>query len=206
MPGRDGSGRPAGSRDCGEDVQGLATALRNAQLVVFSLLAASATWQYLRRRATPARHLAVAFGVLAGGLAAARVAALLDGRAAEALVLVAVIAVVSFPWLLAAFAWSFEGRLPRWLRLSWVAVAAVAALYVLADPGATPGGDRDGDDIVFLVGFLIAWLVPSVATAARLLAAGGSNSRIVRARMRLFGLVADRAQSRPDRVHHGNPR
>ncbi|MFA9447106.1 ATP-binding protein [Egicoccus sp. AB-alg6-2] len=165
-------------------MQQVAATLRDLLLVAYGLLAATALWQYRRRRLAPAGYLAAAFAAIALGLGAGRVAALLTGVPAQVVRLLAVIGVVSFPWLLAAFAWSFEGELPAWLRRAWLGVLAVAALFAVTNPGASVG--RDADDIVFLVGFTVAWLVPSIATAGRLFAAGGSTSRIVRARMRLI--------------------
>lgn len=181
----DGPGQP-GPRSLVRIVRDLAAVLRGAQLVAFGLVAASALWQYRRRRATPARYLALAFAVLAVALALGRLSDVADDPVGGVLRLAAVVGVTSFPWLLAAFAWSFDGRLPAWLRAAWLGVALVALLFAVTGTGGADGGQRDGGDLVFLAGFLVVWLVPSVATAVRLLAAGGSTSRVVRARMRLL--------------------
>ncbi|MFA9432214.1 ATP-binding protein [Egicoccus sp. AB-alg2] len=166
-----------------EPVQALAAVLRNLLLVAYGLLAVAALLQFLRRRQRPAAYLAAAFGVLALTLVLGRVTALLPDTQQAAPQTLTVIGLLAFPWLLAAFAWSFAGALPRWLRWSWVAVGVVAVSFVLVDL-APQRGERDLDDYLFLGAFLAAWLLPSVATAVRLWRAGGSSSRVVRSRMR----------------------
>ena len=44
-----------------------------------------------------------------------------------------------FPWLLAAFAWSFDRRLPLWLVASGGAIVVVA-IWVLVLPSLPPAG------------------------------------------------------------------
>ena len=157
--------------------------LRDVVLVAYGLLAVAASVQYRRRRQRPAAYLAAAFGILALTLVVGRVTEVLSGPPQRLLQVATVAGLLGFPWLLAAFAWSFDGPLPPRLRRSWAVVAAVAAVFVAADPG--PETMAVGD-VVFLATFLVAWLVPSVATARRLWRAGGSTSRVVRSRMRLL--------------------
>lgn len=175
------SRRPA--RD-GGGVQALAETLRGLLLVVYPALAGLALWQYRRRRIRPAAFLAAAFACLAGALILGRVGSLVSEAAAEVTGGLALVGLLVFPWLLAAFAWSFEGRLPRWLRAAWLPVGIVTAVYALTRLDASPVGR--GVEPLFLGLFLVAWLVPSLLGAARLLRAGGSSSRVVRARMRLI--------------------
>nr|WP_130650995.1 histidine kinase dimerization/phospho-acceptor domain-containing protein [Egicoccus halophilus] len=165
-------------------MEALATTSRDLLSVAYVLLAVTAAWQFVRRRQLPAAHLATAFGALAVGLFVGRVSVVVDAVwVAQGL---AVAAVAAFPWLMAAFAWSFDdGPLPRWLRLGPAVVLTVSAAFVLAAPDG--GGVRDGNDLVFYGLFLGAWLLPSAAAAARLLGAGGT-SRVVRARMHLLAV------------------
>lgn len=157
--------------------------LRDLVLVAYGLLAVAASVQYRRRRQRPAAYLAAAFGILALTLVGGRVTEVLSGPPQRLLQVATVAGLLAFPWLLAAFAWSFDGPLPRRLRWSWAVVVAVAVVFVAAGP--TPDTMGVGD-VVFLAAFLVAWLVPSVTTARRLWRAGGSTARVVRSRMRLL--------------------
>jgi signal transduction histidine kinase len=163
------------------------TATEVLQLVqqgAFLGLGVTAVALWLRRRTRPSVFLAVAFSALAlvgvsGWLGAAL-------GAPGYWQLASVCALAAFPWLLAAFAWSFAGPLPTWLRLVGVLVLALCAWVVLADPLGDPDGQLTRS---FLFAFVVVWMLSSVAAAARLWRSGGGQ-RLVRIRMRALSIGA----------------
>lgn len=159
----------------------LAAALSTAQMVVFPLLGVAAALVWLRHRSRPAAYLAAAFGSLGVVLLISR----LGGDATTAaLQTLTITALLVFPWLLAAFAWSFSGALPRWLLGLGAAILALDAWQLLGSP-LTDDDGRNGSRAAFIVVFLAIWAVLTVATAWRLWRSGGTQ-RLVRARMRLM--------------------
>jgi signal transduction histidine kinase len=148
------------------------------------VVAAATVWLWARVRTRQSGLLAAGFVILA----AAQIVPHLGGLGeVELLNDVRVGLLAAFPWLMAAFAWSFERRqLPAWLAGAAGVVVAVFLWVVLGDP---VGEDRI--DPVLLVVFVGLWLLLSAAAAVRLWAAG-RGVRLVRARMRTMaaGLVA----------------
>jgi signal transduction histidine kinase len=159
------------------------------QALLFTALAVFGVKAYLAQRSRPTAYVAAAFVALAFTTLGARIEALIDGSP-ELLRGPRIAAVAAFPWLLAAFAWSFRGRLPRWLKLAGLGTAFLAAVALALRP--TIGvSDGSGVDRLFLAALLIQWVLLSGATAAHLWRAG-SGQRVVRARTRLLagGAVA----------------
>lgn len=164
------------------------TLLDLLQVTAFLGAALAAVRQWYRQRSRPAAYLAVAFSALGGALLVAE-ADPPTGAAERGLTLLVVAALLAFPWLMAAFAWSFAGPLPRWLRLAGLAVpllavwAAILPLPLGGDEPRTPGENA------FVAVFLVLWVLLATATAARLWRAG-SRQRLVRARMHLMAVGA----------------
>ena len=166
----------------------LDTALEAAQLVVFLVLGVAALRTWIEQRTRPASYLAAAFGVLAIVLVVGPLFPQAGG-AAEFGGDVAFGLLVAFPWLLAAFAWSFEGRLPPWLKgAAGLVVGLTVWNFVLpALPEASQ--PRTVAQTLLLLLFLCGWAVLSFLAAQRLWHAGGTQ-RLVRARMRLMSVGA----------------
>jgi signal transduction histidine kinase len=162
--------------------------LRAARAVVFLGLGAAALRLWWRDRSAPAAYLAAAFGLLGSVLTVALL--LPDERSGIFLVLshVVAIGVVAFPWVLAAFAWSFEGRLPAWLWASAGSIVVLAAWLPFLPPFVA-GAERTPSQLSFLTVLVVLWAVLSFAAAWRLWRAGG-RQRLVRARMRLMAAGA----------------
>jgi signal transduction histidine kinase len=164
--------------------------LTDVLLVAFLVLTVAAGLHWRRRRTRPAPYVTAAFAIIVVVLLASRLVPD-DPTGAWGLVgILNVVLLALFPWLLAAFAWSFQGPLPRWLRLAGGAVAAIAAWGIVLTPFPDPA-DRSLLDELFIMVFIGAWGVLLVAAAVRLWTAGG-RQQLVRARMRLMasGMVA----------------
>jgi signal transduction histidine kinase len=164
--------------------------LADVLLVAFLALTLAAALHWWRRRSAPAPYVTAAFGIIAVVLLVGRIRPEDATGAWELVGLLNVVLLALFPWLLAAFAWSFEGRLPRWLRWASVAVVSIAVWGITLVPFPDPA-DRDLVHELFLLVFIGAWGVLLVAAATRLWTAGG-RQQLVRARMRLMasGMVA----------------
>jgi signal transduction histidine kinase len=155
------------------------------QAPVFLSLGVAAAVVAVRHRRRPPAYLAAAF--LAIG-AVTLLSLLQPGEGADRHVLVQVVVVAclaSYPWWLAAFAWSFAGRLPTWLRAALGFIVIFVAAYVPLHP--FPGSDEPATlgHQLFLAAFVAVWALLSTAMAVRLWRAGG-RQRLVRARMRLM--------------------
>jgi signal transduction histidine kinase len=160
------------------------TVLQDAGLVGFVALTIAAVLHLRRRRSRPASYLVVAFGIMAGVLVSGRLAlSSLDGIG-PTVSKVTVVALAAFPWLLAAFAWSFERRQPRWLRAAGVAVVGLGLFGATMSPLPEPA-DRSLVEELYVLVFIGVWGALLVAAAVRLWTAGG-RQRLVRARMRLM--------------------
>jgi signal transduction histidine kinase len=162
----------------------LSELLRLVRAVAFlgvGLLAVRLWW---RDRSRPSAYLATAFGLLGAMLT---VSLLLPADRSGPMVLLGhliPLGVIAFPWLLAAFAWSFEGRLPAGL---WAAGGALVVVggWLLTLPPFVPGRERTSAQLAFVVAVLVLWGALSIAAAWRLWHAGG-RQRLVRVRMRLL--------------------
>jgi signal transduction histidine kinase len=164
--------------------------LQDVLLVAFLGLAVAAALQWRRRRSGSARYLAAAFAIMGLVLLASRLE-LAGGEGLRLVVSYAnVVSLAAFPWLLAAFSWSFGRRLPRWLRSAGVAVLALGVWGVVLVPLPDPA-ERSTLEEVFVLVFIAAWGILTFAGAVRLWTAGG-RQRLVRARMRLMaaGMIA----------------
>lgn len=158
--------------------------LGNLQGLAFAIAAIAAIWQWLRQRSRPAAYLAGAFGTITLVIAVVRYAP--DDLTEQPWMVALILAVLAaFPWLLAAFAWSFEGPMPTWLRLAGLGVPALAAWSATIPPIVGAEGQWAPEQRAFLVVFLVLWSTLAVAMARRLWSAGG-RQRPVRARMRLM--------------------
>ena len=153
--------------------------LGHTQALLFVVLAVIAVGIWQRQRERAPALLAAAFVTMATVLVISRV----SGGDTPALVQVLQVALLgSFPWLLAAFAYSFErDRLPPWLWAGAVGIGALTLWLLVASPLDGPGAARTA----FLVGFIGLWLVHSLV-AARHLAKSGGALPVVRSRMRLL--------------------
>lgn len=159
------------------------------QALLFTGLGVFGVKAYLDQRTRPAAYVAAAFVTLAFATLGARIESL-AGDAPTFLADLRVAALVAFPWLLAAFAWSFRGPLPRWLKLAGIASALIALAPLLLPP-ITDDAERTTAQSLFIAVLLIQWLLLTGATATYLWRAG-RGQRVVRARTRLLasGAVA----------------
>lgn len=161
---------------------------RVARALVFLGLGVLAFRLWWRDRSRPAAYLLAAFGLLGSVLTGALL--LPTERTGIAVLLGHLVAlgVAAFPWVLAAFAWSFERRLPAWL---WAAAGSlvVVAAWLPFLPPFTPGTARTSAQLTFLVAVMVLWVALSFAAAVRLWR-GGGRQRLVRARMRLMAAGA----------------
>jgi signal transduction histidine kinase len=162
--------------------------LRAVRAVVFLGLGVTALRLWWRDRSAPAGYLVAAFGLLGSVLTLALL--LPDERTGIYAVLSHLVAlgVVAFPWVLAAFAWSFEGRLPPWLWASAGSLVVLAAWLPFL-PLFVPGTARTPAQLTFLGAVVVLWALLSFAAAWRLWRAGG-RQRLVQARMRLMAAGA----------------
>jgi signal transduction histidine kinase len=159
--------------------------LTDVLLVTFLALTLAAALHWRRRRTAPAPYVTAAFGIITVVLLTGRLRPEDATGVWDTVALLNVVLLALFPWLLAAFAWSFEGRLPRWLRWASGVVVAIAAWGTTLVPFPDPG-ERDLVHELFLLVFIGSWGVLLVAAAVRLWTAGG-RQQLVRARMRLMG-------------------
>jgi signal transduction histidine kinase len=155
------------------------------QALLFLALGLLGLRAYRRQRSRPAAYVAGAFGILAVVITASRLLALLgDGPGTWALRDLIVAGLLAFPWLLAAFVWSFEGRLPRWLRGTGLVVAVFALLLIPLPP--IGGTEEPGQaETLYLVAMLLGWALLVGVSALHLWRVGRAQ-RIVRARTRLL--------------------
>jgi signal transduction histidine kinase len=167
----------------------LLTVLQWLQLAVFVLTALAALRLWHRHRSRPAGFLALAFGALAAAIVLSRLLPP-DGDVAVQLGRDLIVAAFgAFPWLLALFAWSFEGRPPRWLLAAGGGVAALAVWSLVLPPLPPPGEPRPGAFGLFAGVFILVWAVLSLAAGIRLWRAGTAQP-LVRARTRTMAAAA----------------
>jgi signal transduction histidine kinase len=166
------------------------TFLQDVLLVAFLGLAALAALQWGRRRSRPAAYLTVAFGSIGFVLLAGRLELSGPDGFGRVVTTATVVVLALFPWLLAAFSWSFVPPLPRWLRLAGIGVVALGIWGAVLSPFPDPA-ERTTVEESFVLVFIAAWGVLAFAGAVRLWTAGG-RQRLVRSRMRLMaaGMVA----------------
>lgn len=93
--------------------------------------------------------------------------------------------IMGLPALLLAFAWSFDSRLPGWVRGTIGAAMVVALVLVVVPPG--PAEERSTVGIVLVIVYLGVWTTLAVLAAARLWTAAG-DSRPVVLRLRLMSV------------------
>ena len=167
-------------------MSGLLEYLDALQVLAFVGAGAAASWQWFRQRTRPAAYLAAAFSLAGGVMILSRLLGDVESPWLTALLLGALAA---FPWLLAAFAWSFAGPLPRWLRLVGVTAPVLGVWAAALPPLLTEGEAWTLGQALFVTVFLGWWTVLAVLMAARLWRAG-SRQRLVRARMRLMATAA----------------
>jgi signal transduction histidine kinase len=169
-------------------VDGWLVAFQILQLLVFVVAALAALRVWRQQRSRPAVWLVAAFTTLGVSLLVSRLFPA-DGAGADVPWVrdLVVIGIGTFPWLLALFAWSFEGRLPRWLVASGGVVAALGVWSLLLSPLAVDATSRTSVERAFLMTFILVWTALSCATAVRLWLAGGTQP-LVRARMRLMSI------------------
>jgi signal transduction histidine kinase len=159
--------------------------LRLLQVAVFLGLAVTAATLGVRRRTRPPAYLAAAFAAIGLAVLSGVVSPDDGSSVAHALQLASVACLAHYPWLLAGFAWSFDGPLPRALKTSALVPVLLTAAFLLLPP--FPDGDegRTSAQVAYLAVFVASWAGFSVAMAIRLWRAG-SRQRLVRARMRLM--------------------
>lgn len=164
--------------------------LQGVQLIVFAVTALAGLRLWLQHRSMPAAYLAAAFGTLAGALLLSRLVPSATGSGLSAFARdLVVVGLAAFPWLFALFAWSFERRIPRWLAGAGVAVLGLSVWALLLPPLPEDQGSRSTGQIVFVATFIAVWATLTLATAAKLWRAGGSQP-LIRARMRLMAAGA----------------
>jgi signal transduction histidine kinase len=160
------------------------TLLEDVLLIAFLGLTLSAGWHWYRHRSRPAILLTGAFGIIGFVLLAGRLDLAGTDRPGVVVSITTVVLLAVFPWLLAAFAWSFEDRSPSWLPPAGILVAALAVWGALLSPFPAPA-DRSLTEQLYVVVFVLVWTLLSVAAAVRLWTVGG-RQQLVRARMRLM--------------------
>lgn len=167
---------------------GALAAIDLLQVTAFLGAAVAALWLWHRQRTRPAAYLAAAFAAVGCALLAVRTVAETEGL--DPWFTVAVVgALAFFPWALAAFAWSFAGPLPRWLRLAGLGVVALTAWATVLPPLVGTEEARTPAQSAYVVTFLVLWSVLAAAMAVRLWRAG-SRQRLIRARMHLMAIGA----------------
>lgn len=171
-----------------EPALSLIVLLQWVQATLFAALAVVALISFARHRSAPAGYVAAAFAALGAATLTSRLTDTMGAEPPELLGDLTLVAVVAFPWLLAAFAWSFSGRLPNWLRAAGVATIALA---LTAFPLPPVGDAPDRSDVVqlYVAAVLATWSVLTLAAAVHLWRAG-RGQRVVRARTRLLALGA----------------
>ncbi|MFA9429926.1 sensor histidine kinase [Egicoccus sp. AB-alg2] len=152
---------------------------------VFAGLSLATLARWARQRQRPAGFLAAAFASIAAGLLVERIAAAVPAIPTALPRDVATIGVAAFAWLLLAFAWSFEPRLPLWVRAAAASVFGLALWVLLLPPLPLLGEPQAVEELLFVNLFIGTWAVLAGAAAVRLWRAGGSH-RLVRTRMRLM--------------------
>jgi signal transduction histidine kinase len=154
------------------------------QALLFAGLGLAALGTYLRHRTRPAAYVATAFGALAFVTFGTRLVELIGGEPPELFGDARLAAIVAFPWLLAAFVWSFEGPLPRWLRGVGLATIVLAASPLLLAPIGS-ASERSTAASVFVAVLLLHWVLLVSASSVHLWRVG-RGQRVVRARTRLL--------------------
>lgn len=163
--------------------------LRITQAVVYAALGVAAVRTWRRARTRPALYLALAFLALAVVITLARVSARTGLDDVPWLSDASVALVLAFPWLLAAFAWSFEDpRPPRWLQLAGAVQLALAVVVFFLPPLGT-AGQRPREAMVFVLLVVILWLLLVVAASTRLWHAAPDPGAI-RTRTRAMAVAA----------------
>jgi signal transduction histidine kinase len=166
------------------------TVLQDAALLGFVALTIAAVLHLRRRRSQPAAFLVAAFGVMAAVLVSSRLGLAGLDRVGPVASRVTVVLLAAFPWLLAAFAWSFERRTPRWLQAAGVVALGLGLWGATLAPFPDPQ-DRSLLEELYVLVFIGVWGSLLIAAGVRLWTAGG-RQRLVRARMRLMagGMLA----------------
>ncbi|MTV24941.1 HAMP domain-containing histidine kinase [Nitriliruptoraceae bacterium ZYF776] len=178
------SWRPPGRPPSGAPRMHLAELLQAAQVVAFVVVAIAAVRLWVRHRSAPAGYLAGAFVLLAAVLVVGRWVGEEPPELVGDLVLVALLA---YPLLVAGFAWTLSGPLPRWWWAAAVVTVVLAAAVVVSPPLGGADDPRTPASQVLLGAALLQWSGLSAATACHLWAAGG-HQRLVRLRMRTLAL------------------
>jgi signal transduction histidine kinase len=168
---------------------GLVDLLNVLPAPVFLGLGAAATAITVRRRRRPPAYLAAAFTAIGMALLLSLVTPDQPGPGWVWVQTVAVACLAGYPWLLAAFAWSFGGPLPRALRLSGLVVVGLVVSFVPLAPFPDAGEPTTPGHALYLGVFVSSWASFSIAMATRLWRAGG-RQRLIRARMRLMSAAS----------------
>lgn len=156
------------------------------QALLFTGLAIAGLRSWREHRTAPAAYVAAAFAVLGIVTLTQRVAGAVGNDLPEPITTLTATVLISFPWLLAAFAWSFTGRLPGWLRAAAVATAVLALLAFVVPYDTEPDGWQAQS---YVATVLAVWSVLSTAAAVHLWRAG-RGQRVIGARTRLLALGA----------------
>jgi signal transduction histidine kinase len=184
----------------------LLSILPYAELLVFSLVAGAAVRQWWRHRSRPAALLALAFLSIAAAFLWGRLVPVGTPGWLGRLRPFDFALFAAFPWLLAAFACSFEGRIPRALRVAAVPVVALGVWALVLPPfgaGDLPPAEHRQ---LYVDLFAVVWTGLSVATAWHLWHAGGEH-RATRSRMRLMagGLLVMNVSLLASARYHSTP-
>jgi signal transduction histidine kinase len=165
-------------------------ALRAVQAVLYVGLAVAATRIWRRDRGRPAAYLAAAFVALGTATALGFPLRRLEPDDLQYVRDLNSALVLAFPWLLAAFAWSFtRPRLPRWLQVAG-GVQGALVVTVLLLPPLGEAGDRTTTAAAFVLLAVVVWVALVVAAAVPLWRGGRSRHRVVRIRTRAMAAGA----------------
>ena len=169
----------------------LAQAVDYLNLVLFTLVALAAAWQWRAGRGRAGLWAALTFGVLALVVNANRVLPEEPSNDLESLLRRLLIAVLAlFPYLLYRFTAAFRPP-PRGLeRLAGLMTVVVVGWTFLIPEIPDEGEPRPASFIAFLVAFLVHWTVLSVIAAVRLWRAGRGEPNVARRRMQMLSVAA----------------
>jgi signal transduction histidine kinase len=147
-----------------------------------ALLAAALVWRR-QRRGRSSTYVLLAFASI---LLVFVVSILPETPWAQAIARLNPLLIMALPALLLAFAWSFEGRLPTWVRVVVIASLAVASTLLVIPAGAA--GERSPLQSALVATYLAVWTTLALAGAIRLWTAAG-GSRPVTIRLRLMAVA-----------------
>lgn len=166
-------------------------ALELLRLVVFAGTAVAGLRLWWRHRSRPAGLLAAAFSALAAALTLSLLVPPGSAETAVGSVLRDVVGagLALFPLMLAAFACSFEERLPRWFWVAALVAIGLVVVLFLTPPFPEDVGARTPGQRQVMLTFGLTWVGLTIAAAVKLWRTGRVQP-LARARMRAMAVGA----------------